>query len=160
MEGGIIVARHAPEADRVRANTWQEVNERLDAQAALRIQGSEGDGKNLSQLIAQADREWDFERVLEAEASVMGLLGLALGVTVHRRFLFLPGFAAAMVFLHAMQGWYPLLPLFRRAGIRSQDEIDRERYALKALRGDFEGISAAGDTNVSRAAAAWRAVCA
>jgi hypothetical protein len=160
IEGGTVVARHAPEADRVRANTWHEVNERLDAQAALRIQGAESDGTNLSQLIAQADREWDFERVLEAEASVMALLGLLLGVTAHRRFLFLPGFAAAMVFLHAMQGWYPLLPLFRRIGIRSQDEIDRERYALKALRGDFDEISAAGETNASRAAAAWRAVCA
>jgi hypothetical protein len=64
-----------------------------------------------------------------------------------------------MVFLHAIQGWYPLLPLFRRMGIRSQDEIDRERYALKALRGDFDAVSTV-DSDTARAAAAWRAVCA
>ena len=42
-----------------------------------------------------------------------------------------------MVFLHAVQGWYPLLPLFRRMGIRTETEIATERYALKAIRGDF-----------------------
>ena len=43
-------------------------------------------------------------------------------------------------FLHAMTGCYPLLPLFRRLGFRSPREIARERYALKALRGDFQGM--------------------
>jgi hypothetical protein len=37
-----------------------------------------------------------------------------------------------------VSGWYPLMPLFRRLGIRTAREIERERYALKALRGDFQ----------------------
>lgn len=150
---------HATDLDRVRANTWRDVNERLDAEAALRIKTAANDDAALSESIAELDREWDFERILEAEAATMGLVGLLLGVRVHPRFLLLPGFVASMVFLHAIQGWYPLLPLFRRIGIRSQDEIDRERYALKALRGDFDAVSAAG-SETARAAAAWRAVCA
>ena len=32
----------------------------------------------------------------------------------------------------------PLHPVFRRLGIRTQREIELERYALKALRGDFD----------------------
>ena len=38
---------------------------------------------------------------------------------------------------HAVQGWCPPVPVFRRLGVRTQTEIDEERYALKALRGDF-----------------------
>ena len=35
--------------------------------------------------------------------------------------------------------FYPLLgPLLRRFGVRTQQEIDAERYALRLLRGDFE----------------------
>ncbi len=36
--------------------------------------------------------------------------------------------------------------LFRRLGVRTQREIDEERYALKVLRGDFK--YAAGDGNL------------
>jgi hypothetical protein len=46
----------------------------------------------------------------------------------------------AAVFLHATAGGYPLLPLFRRLGLRTSREIARERYALKALRGDFHDM--------------------
>jgi hypothetical protein len=41
------------------------------------------------------------------------------------------------VLLHATTGGHPLMPLFRRLGLRSAKEIARERYGLKALRGDF-----------------------
>lgn len=155
-----MATSHVADADRVRANTWHEVNERLDAQAAARIHSGASGRKDLSSEIAQLEGEWDFERVMEAEAATMGLMGIALAVFIDRRFLFLPGFVAAMGLLHALQGWYPLMPIFRRIGIRSQDEIDRERYAMKALRGDFDAVSAPGNTNARRAAAAWQAVCA
>jgi hypothetical protein len=32
------------------------------------------------------------------------------------------------------------VPIFRRVGVRTRDEINREKYALKALRGDFEEV--------------------
>jgi hypothetical protein len=51
------------------------------------------------------------------------------------------------------------VPVFRRLGVRTAGEIDRERYALKALRGDFDRIapSGAGDGR-SRARRALDAV--
>jgi hypothetical protein len=52
-----------------------------------------------------------------------------------------------------------LLPVFRRLGVRTRDEIDRERYGLKALRGDFTAIPAAGSAAADRASAVWKAVC-
>jgi hypothetical protein len=47
------------------------------------------------------------------------------------------------------------VPLLRRLGIRTRGEIDRERYALKALAGDFEGIARDGDI-IEQALAAVR----
>ena len=68
-------------------------------------------------------------------------------------------FVGAMLVLHATHGWYPLLPIFRRMGVRTRDEIDRERYGLKALRGDFTAIPSGGSDAADRAAAVWKAVC-
>ena len=96
----------------------------------------------ISRRLEELDREWDVERVLEAEAGATILLGLALGATVNRKFYALPVFAGCMGILHGMHGAYPLLPLFRRLGLRTPEEIQRERLALKVLRGDFAGVDA------------------
>jgi hypothetical protein len=48
---------------------------------------------------------------------------------------------AAFLFQHAIQGWCPPVPILRRMGFRTASEIEQERQALKALRGDFAGIS-------------------
>lgn len=152
---------HAPASDRVRANTWLPVNDRLDLEAQLRMREAAASASTdeLTRRITQLDYEWDFDRTVETEASLMGLLGLALGIAVDTRFLVLPAFVSTMLVLHATHGWYPLLPLFRRIGLRTQDEIDRERYGLKAIRGDFTALPPAGSAAAERAAAAWKAVC-
>lgn len=65
-----------------------------------------------------------------------------LGAFVDRRWLLLPGVVTAFLFQHAVKGWCPPVPVFRRFGIRTRREIDLEKYALKALRGDFEEVTA------------------
>jgi hypothetical protein len=85
----------------------------------------------------------------------MGLIGLALGTFVRPGFLALPATVGAAVFLSGTRGIYPLLPIFRRLAIRTAREIERERYAVKALRGDFdamgqEGQPGAGAESVER----------
>lgn len=152
---------HAPVTDRVRANTWPLINERLDAEAQLRLRqaAASATSDEFTKRITQLDYEWDIDRTLETEASVMGLVGLALGAVVDRRLLVVPAFVATMLILHATHGWYPLLPVFRRLGVRTRDEIERERYGLKALRGDFTAIPLAGSAAADRASAVWKAVC-
>ena len=137
---------HAPVPDRVRANTWPPINDRLDAEAQIRLReaAASASSDELTRRITQLDYEWDFDRTLETEASLAGLLGLVLGIAVDKRLLVLPGFVAAMLILHATHGWYPLLPLFRRIGVRTRDEMDRERYGLKALRGDLTALPPGG----------------
>ena len=151
--------RHAPGLDRVRANTGPPVNDRLDLEAQLRLRQAAASGTTdeLTRRIRHAADEWDFDRVVETEAALMGLTGLALGVAVHKRLLALAGVVAAMLILHATHGWYPWLTVFRRMGVRTRDEIDRERYALKVMRGDFRTLP--GSAAAERAAAAWKAVC-
>jgi hypothetical protein len=155
------VAQHAPPTDRVRANTSVTVNDRLDSETQLRMREASASASTneVTRRTTQLDYEWDFDRTVETDASLMGLLGLGLGIAVDRRFLMIPAFVSTMLVLHATHGWYPLLPLFRRMGVRTQDEIDRERYGLKAIRGDFTALSPAGSPAAERAAAAWRAVC-
>lgn len=80
------------------------------------------------------------ERVLETNASIIALTGLALGATHNRKWLIVPGVVLSFLFQHAVQGWCPPVPVFRRLGVRTRQEIDEEKYALKALRGDFEEV--------------------
>jgi hypothetical protein len=113
--------------------------------ARYAAQGREAIEKRLAEL----DREWDIERALEANASMVALLGLGLGAFVHRRWFVLPAIVASFLFQHALQGWCPPVPVLRRLGMRTSTEIDYERYALKALRGDFEGFrSLRGDGGI------------
>jgi hypothetical protein len=151
--------RHAADMDRVRANTETTINDRIDAETEYRLlQFANEPSASVSGRLEELDGEWDLERVLETEASSIGLAGLILAFFVSKRFLLLPGVVSTMVFLHATQGWYPLLPIFRRLGLRTRNEIDRERYALKALRGDFAEVGSA--ESAARARAAWHAVLA
>jgi hypothetical protein len=80
------------------------------------------------------------ERLLETNASAIAFTGLMLGIIRNRKWLIVPSIVLPFLFQHAIQGWCPPVPIFRRLGVRTRDEINREKYALKALRGDFEEV--------------------
>ena len=129
------------ESDRVRRHTAAEVLRRLDGDTAERVtRYADADDGAVAGRLAELEREWDTDRVIELEAALTGLAGLALGAFVRRGWFAIPAVVGASVFLHAMTGWYPLLPVFRRMGFRTAREINRERFALKAVRGDFSGM--------------------
>jgi hypothetical protein len=118
--------------DRVRSSTAAHVNEEIDLQTDINIQRYKGKSKaEILERIQMLDKEWDIERVLEVNASALGLSGLILGLTKNRKWLFLPGIVLPFLLQHGLQGWCPPLPLLRRLGIRTRGEIDREKYALK-----------------------------
>lgn len=123
-------------ADRVRRSTTEERNREIDRQTDLSIQRHASAGaEDIRKRIADLDREWDVERVLEVNASTLALTGLVLGLTVNRRWFALPGVVLPFLLQHGLQGWCPPLPLLPRLGVRTRGEIDREKYALQdALR--------------------------
>jgi hypothetical protein len=127
--------------DRARRHTARAVLQRIDDVTVASLNRCAVDGPHaVGERLQALDREWDVDRVLEVEAATMGLLGVTLGAFVDRRLLALPAIVSTAVLVFATTGRYPLLPLFRRLGIRSSREISRERHALKALRGDFAGM--------------------
>jgi hypothetical protein len=127
--------------DRVPNQTNQEINDRIRRQTEQRIAKLKHAGAvAIERRLQELDAEWDIERLLEANAATASLIGLTLGTTVDKRWFILPGVVATFLLQHALQGWCPPLPVFRRLGVRTAREIDYERYALKAIRGDFEDI--------------------
>lgn len=132
---------HATTA-RVPLHTPQRYNEAIRRQTEQSIARAAADGPEaIDRRLCELDHEWDVERALEANASTVALIGLGLGAFVDRRLYVLPALVCGFLLQHALQGWCPPVPLFRHLGIRTASEIDHERYALKALRGDFRSLS-------------------
>ena len=130
-----------PRPDRVREHTAAEVNARIDDAMRDRLfRDSTASDEAISARIAELDREWDIERYLEVLAPTFALTGVVLSIVNNRRWLLFSGAVLGFLIQHAVQGWCPPLAVLRRRGVRTRKEIDEERYALKALRGDFSGL--------------------
>ena len=143
--------------DRVQAHTPSHVNREIERQAARRLVRAAGQAPTvLTRRINELDDEWDIERWLEMNASALAFTGVVLGIFVNRKFFAIPCIVLPFLFQHAVQGWCPPIPMFRRRGVRTRGEIDAEKFALKALRGDFSQVEKNGDPQKS-AHAAWQA---
>ncbi|EKV30469.1 hypothetical protein C882_4428 [Caenispirillum salinarum AK4] len=134
-------------AARLPDHTADNVNARIRAasdarvlDAARRLEEMNGRLDDIDRRLADLEQEWDIERTLETNAAALALTGTVLGAFVDRRFLALPALVTGFLLQHAIQGWCPPLPIFRRRGVRTQREITEERMALKALRGDFDNL--------------------
>jgi hypothetical protein len=146
---------------RVAENSSEAVSRRNRADIERRVRYFAEHPEQMGRRLHELDREWDIERVLEANAATLALTGIVLGATRDHRWLYLSGGVAAFLLQHALQGWCPPVPILRRLGIRTMQEINAERTALKALRGDFREVDAAAvhgpDGRATAAlAGAWR----
>ncbi|RJQ87513.1 MAG: DUF2892 domain-containing protein [Desulfobacteraceae bacterium] len=128
-EARLRVSKHT--ADHVQEQIRQRMREDIHYYAQA---GADAIEHRLQEL----ETEWDIERTLQANAAAASLLGLFLGKTVSPKFYWLSAAVAGFLLQHALQGWCPPLPVFRRMGIRTTEEIEAERYALKLIRGDFK----------------------
>jgi hypothetical protein len=132
-------------AERVKRNTGASINRDIEEMIEESIRWHAVHRQKIGARLRELDREWDVERVLEANASLFAFTGVVLAATVDKRWLALPAVVTAFLFQHAVQGWCPPLPVLRRLGFRTEREIDTERFALKALRGDFARLTRSGD---------------
>ncbi len=127
--------------DQVRAATSSEVNRQIDREIWTHLRQYEGRSEaDITRRIRELEREWDMERLLQANASALSLTGVFLGLTGSRKWLLLPGVVLSFLVQHAVSGWCPPVPIFRRLGVRTRREIDQEKFALKILRGDFDDL--------------------
>ena len=126
---------------RVEENTDEAINDRIYRQTVRNLSRFATQGSTeINRRLEELDHEWDVERTLEANAATLALFGIGLGAFVDRRFFLFPALVTGFLLQHAVQGWCPPLPVLRRLGIRTAREIDRERLALKVLRGDFQDL--------------------
>ena len=137
-----LTPQETPGGDRVREHTSSTRVAVVDREIEERVSRYVGAPESeLTQRIGELEQESDIERVLEANAAALALCGLAAGVLVRREFLVVPVVVSGFLLQHALQGWCPPIPALRRLGVRTRQEIDAEKYALKVLRGDFEGLA-------------------
>lgn len=149
-----------PTESRVSVSTSARINRRIRLNMERRVRTLARLGPDaITRRLSELDHEWDIERTLEANAASAALSGLILGATIDKRFLILPGLVATFLLQHSLQGWCPPLPVFRRLGIRTTEEINEERFALKALRGDFRNVNSrpTASSNIDNAFDAVRA---
>jgi hypothetical protein len=135
---------------RVTEHTSEDVNQRIEDRTRQRISAMAHDP--IKARLEELDREWDIERCVETGSSALTITGLLLGTTVSKRWFLLSAVVQGFFMQHALQGWCPPVPVLRRLGVRTAQEIEAERCALKALRGDFKNVSP------ERPDSAWEAV--
>lgn len=129
-------------SQRVPQNTEAVLNRRIRHETEDRVASyHHASPGQIEARLQQLDQEWDTERTLEANAASIAFAGCVLAATADQRWIVVPLAVSAFLLQHAVQGWCPPLPLIRRLGFRTQREIDEERFALKALRGDFRPAS-------------------
>ena len=133
-------------AERVERSTDQQINREIQADIRESVRWHSAHPEQIARRLRELDQEWDVERTLEANASTLAFTGVVLAASVDRRFLAIPAIITAFLFQHAVQGWCPPVPILRRLGFRTAREIDTERTALKAIRGDFARVHGASDT--------------
>lgn len=124
---------------RVELQTNQETNARLRAELKRRYDYYDTHRDEIEHRLQELDNEWDVERAIFLMAGFLIFMISLIGLRLLHYFL------AFGLTLHSCSGWTPLLPLLRNMGFRTLPEINDERYALMAMRGDFGGKPKSSD---------------
>lgn len=125
-------------ADAVRAHVPEGLNRPIDERVEACVCAMAERGRpEVTAYLALLEREWDVERGVLVGGSALALVGLLLG---RRGRAALGVLSAGLLLQQGLVGHGPLSALARLMGLRTRREIDLEKFALKALRGDFSRI--------------------
>jgi hypothetical protein len=126
--------------DRVREHTAPAVNAKIDRATTAALQQTGFGGQHgIRERLKALDGEWDVDRALMANFAILGIVTHELGRRVHPAWTMVFRAQLAFMLMHAVVGWCPPLPVFRRLGFRTAKEIAAERATIferaKASRG-------------------------
>jgi hypothetical protein len=100
------------------------------------------DKMEIGQRLKEIDAEWDIERLLEFNASILMVVSILVALFTRKwKALIVPLGVASFLWQHAVQGWCPPIPIFRGLGVRTQGEILTEKLGLKALAGKLKNFN-------------------
>jgi hypothetical protein len=126
---------------------------------SIRFYGSLGP-QAISDRLRALEDEPDLETVATLAMAGTGILALVFGFTGSRLWRLLAWMALPLIFAHARGRLSAPGEFLKTLGLRSRQEIQEEKYALKALRGDFRdagGTPAEAMADPASALAAVRA---
>lgn len=137
-----------PTTKKAAFHTCNKVNQDIREKTVCCINTYQNSGEAiLSDKIDKLNREWDTERFLETNAASIVLFSSILGYYQKKsRWFLLTGAVGFFLLQHALQGWCPPLPVIRKLGVRTAEEINHEKTVFKLIRGDFSGNT--DDANV------------
>lgn len=127
-----------PTSQRVLLRTDPKINEDIRNQTLRNLNIFKGcSADEIAERIQMLNLEWDTERVLDVNAAMLIVLSSYLGIKTSRFWFVLTGTVGVFMLQHAFYGWCPPIPFIRKWGVRTADEINSEKIALKMMRGDF-----------------------
>ncbi|MBU9674396.1 DUF2892 domain-containing protein [Planococcus sp. CP5-4] len=119
---------------KVNDHTPDHINQQIERETEASVNYYKRQDKNEIQTrIKELDHEWDTERLLKVNMASIAAISAVLAVRANRKWALLAGASSAVIIQHALQGWTPPIVLFRQMGIRTVDEINREKKALQNL---------------------------
>ncbi|KAJ49244.1 hypothetical protein BD780_001660 [Clostridium tetanomorphum] len=119
---------------RVELNTDKYINEKIRKRTLKNIEYyTNKENEEIISRIKKLNKEWDIERLLEANAASAVILSTILGFKVNKKWFYISSIVGGFLLQHALQGWCPPVPIFRRLGVRTSSEIDYEKEILEKL---------------------------
>lgn len=102
------------------------------------LNGFYHDQDKIEYRLFELDNEMDLETYLHAQSTSLTLAGLILSLSVNKKWLLLPLATSLLSLANLTQRRKNSISFLRKLGFRTRDEIEKEKYALKAIRGDFK----------------------
>ena len=128
----------APPVEKIGNGSESRIKEQIRGETSERLAKYENaNPHDLTYRLVELDQEWDVERILQFGFSSMVLGGITLSKLSNKKWIVFPCLAAGFLMQQLVAGWCPPFLVLRRLGFRTAAEINRERMALKIMRGDF-----------------------
>lgn len=121
----------APTATRVCSNTAPLVNERIQQHTVHSVAWFSSHPELIPNRLRELDQEWDVERAIATGSAILTLAGLMLAYLFDIRWVTLSLLVQLFFMQHVFLGWCPALPMVRRLGFRTEQEIQFERNQLE-----------------------------
>ena len=96
--------------------------------------------RGIQTRLEELDEEWDVDKVLQVATGGASIASFWFSLTKTRLWSLVPAILGAGALHYGITGQSPAADLVRRLGFRTRDEIEGERIALLAVRGDFAGL--------------------